>query len=1504
MILDPAMTGQAEAEPDGDPSAQEHGAGVHPPGDQSNSGSSRDEGTDQWNDVNQWSDSGWSQWEGRGDQSWGGDWQHRGQPWDTDGTSAWERRQSWDATTAATAGNTDRWSSGGDDPWAHGHDPWATRAHHEVWQAQGAGRADRRGAPWADGRAGHPHGSDSAGRGPGSWTGSNGHEDAGMAWNGWSHYDGGGFQGKGGDHRVSFGGGRASERLAVPVFTGEDSDDIGNSARSYLRQIEAWRRMTFLPASQQGLVLYQNLAGKAWIAAEELSVPRLASDGGVGYFVAWINDRFLDLEVARIGKAFSDFFRRLKRRQGQTIREYNSEYDRLHARLREVGCSIPQECAAWLYIDRLQLDEAQELNLLASVGNEYNLHRLQQAAVLHDRGHRKPWEGNRSRKPYTAHLAGGVEDGGSEAEDHYGEDTIELEDGVPEDVAVAYATYQSAKDRYKDQAKARGFQGDRPGGTAKDGPKKGDLSREDKVKLMKSRSYCGSCGKKGHWHRDPECPNYSTSAQGASRAAKEVEMCHHVPAEVYSLRHDGPLLLGITDTACAKAVAGTMWLQQYSDALKEINLVPDLIREAEAFRFGTGKVHHSSFHVVICFNLGSRVVEMKTSIINGDVPLLMSKPALAQLGMIYDIAENKADFTRAGLRGFDLVTTSSGHPAIPIVPAKPCKGPERLVIGEVASQSSPQYTAFALSVVEGAKNFRSRASTIGPQHTATKPTTSTESTSPPTPATSSTKAPPYKIFYDKKLSPEVQELLTQDRLHEVSFMNWWERTKISSDFWLEGDSMWHRIHVVPRRALCNPSLWKTQHTVQKSMLLQTIGDLRISEGFCCRTRKPLETAVDQWKRDHDEMSFPLLWVGRSSFAKVRSRPAPSAPTPPFGNGMSAAGDLEDEQGAAARRMQPAWFGGAPQVDVRGAEGHHHGTPHERPDRPARVRAEVSVGNDIGGAAHQGGRAGSDVHLQDDEGQPDPAHQGCGVDAGVGADEDREVPRLRVPGDPSPVWHVGGPGDPDERQSTCGAGALCQVVGGQGVRDPLRGRWVHRSQCDSALPRGQHEHSGDFGVNSLGSGARGPDTLDGQRSPTRPEGHEERSIERREGLDGAGDRPRHPRRDPSPGDALGGAQAKGKGGDCAAQGRTVSFNFDSSDEDLAQSEGNTYCGDTTKHNERFYTEEGRHLLQGHERHPGRVHPPPLPQAHFCQDYKHGGPHFGDKPAEQLHTCCGRDHQTAASDVFITVEEFERSAVGATVNLECSKAEPRSEDPFSRAYRDRDFRPSTLLRLLNSLDYKPVRGTRDGKLGGKTGDLVNYFTYGMFTHGGVVGITTKTREDDHVVRYLNGYGKHHVGGGASWTSVSVTRDVATEVHHDYHNYKGSKNFTTSVGQESGGGLWLEDRDITEATIKDGTKWRKTATGQWLPGQVHDTHNKFLEFNPFLKHATEPWAGSRWSLTYHTTRNLDKAGDQMRKFLKGCQFPLPRRHPTVNQDADVGRKPTLVPEGASSTMPPRSG
>ena len=144
-------------------------------------------------------------------------------------------------------------------------------------------------------------------------------------WEGWQHFDyadESDFEGR--RLRMASGGGnRPTERLSVPTFNGEDGgDDVGTTARSYLRQVEAWRRMTRLPAAQQGLVLYQNLAGKAWVAAEELSVDKLSADNGVQYLVKWISGRYLDLEITRIGKAFSEFFRRLRRRPGQSIREY------------------------------------------------------------------------------------------------------------------------------------------------------------------------------------------------------------------------------------------------------------------------------------------------------------------------------------------------------------------------------------------------------------------------------------------------------------------------------------------------------------------------------------------------------------------------------------------------------------------------------------------------------------------------------------------------------------------------------------------------------------------------------------------------------------------------------------------------------------------------------------------------------------------------------------------------------------------------------------------------------------------------------------------------------------------------------------------------------------------------------------------------------------------------------------------------------------------------------
>ena len=186
-------------------------------------------------------------------------------------------------------------------------------------------------------------------------------------------------------------GGGTSDKIVVPEFTGEE-DREGTKARSYLRKIEAWRRVTRLKADKQALVLYNGLSGKAWRDAEDLDVGQLDHPQGVERFVAWVTQRYLDKEVVKAGKYMSEFFKHFKRSQNQDIRDFNSEFDRHLSKLREVGCQLPGTCSSWWYVDKLRLDNTTELSLLSSVNNQYDLLKLQEAAVVQDRMNRRLWE--------------------------------------------------------------------------------------------------------------------------------------------------------------------------------------------------------------------------------------------------------------------------------------------------------------------------------------------------------------------------------------------------------------------------------------------------------------------------------------------------------------------------------------------------------------------------------------------------------------------------------------------------------------------------------------------------------------------------------------------------------------------------------------------------------------------------------------------------------------------------------------------------------------------------------------------------------------------------------------------------------------------------------------------------------------------------------------------------------------------------------------------------------
>ncbi|OLQ15724.1 Copia protein [Symbiodinium microadriaticum] len=569
-----------------------------------------------------------------------------------------------------------------------------------------------------------------------------------------------------------------SEKMIIPTFSGdvEGTGDLGTSARSYLRQIAAWEKMTKLAPDQRALVLYQNLQGSAWVNSESLCVDDLAQGDGVQVLKDWITQHYLDVEVTQVGRSLSDLFRKLKRKPSQTFRDYTSEFNRLLARVTECGCKLPDMATAWLYVDRASLDESTEVSLLASVGNRYALRDLQQAAIILDRSIRKPWERNSKHDGPPSRRYNSVNHT-EEAEDcdhENSEPDFDLVDQLGEDTADLYVTYMTAKARYKDATKARGIDGGAPPDRRGPDPNMAKKAAEAKVQLAKSKSFCAACGQRGHWHRDAICPQ---------RGKTERPQTVHVTNEIVEFATGGHTeLYAILDSACSKSVVGTNWLERYLQLTRNKGYDIGFIYEHEAFKFGAAsKIYQSSCAAVILVPIYDRCVAIKAAVIHGDIPLLMSRPALSKLGVVLDLAANTATFRFLGAEELGLQETSSGHPAIRV---------------DHSSLRCPD-------VAKLPKDWEQHGiAVVGPREvymTVCTGVPGSSSQSRPTPCSTYT-----KIFYDKKINPAIREMLVADSLNDSVFLEWWSQTDLTNDFWIETDTKLVRVHITPRKNFFNP----------------------------------------------------------------------------------------------------------------------------------------------------------------------------------------------------------------------------------------------------------------------------------------------------------------------------------------------------------------------------------------------------------------------------------------------------------------------------------------------------------------------------------------------------------------------------------------------------------------------------------------------------------------------------------------------------------------------------
>ena len=609
---------------------------------------------------------------------------------------------------------------------------------------------------------------------------------------------------------------------------------------------------------QQGLTLYQHLTDKAWIDAERLDVDRLASKDGVEYLIDWIKDRYLDAQVTQIGRSLSGFFRGLHRKANQSVRDYMAEFDRAFARLGEVGCHLPDVAAAWVFVDRMGLEEQAELNLLASVGNQYSLKSLQQAAIVHDRGLRKPWEGGSraprkewtTRKPYVANMAAINEADDLDPDDSFMMDD-DSQDYVDEDVAQdlyqAYMTHETAKAKYRESMKLRGSD-----------PNTLKQMAVDKLRMAKSKSFCAGCKRRGHWHRDPECPlnkggtGSTTATTGTSSTTpspapvKPSFPCHVVNVTWEITEPTPPGLLAITDTACSRSVAGAGWIDLYLAEARNGGCEPLFLNCNEAFRFGASKVFVASYGAVLCFELGAKKVCLKAAVVNGEVPLLVSRPALGKMGTVIDVEYNRAFFRALQVEDMALQITDTGHPAFPIRPSslpESCRAAPNWEQAEIqifppreqyiGANGNGFLSDREFLVPDSSDPLRARATSW---MVTSESVGEAEVNSISSEEGSLGKQSEFKhVFYPKKIGLATKNLLLDVTFNPETFASWWSGTKISNDFWVENEDLLVRVHVIPRRSFFSPTHWRTTDVARKHALLQSLGAVRTVHAVSCKT---------------------------------------------------------------------------------------------------------------------------------------------------------------------------------------------------------------------------------------------------------------------------------------------------------------------------------------------------------------------------------------------------------------------------------------------------------------------------------------------------------------------------------------------------------------------------------------------------------------------------------------------------------------------------------------------
>ncbi|XP_029629926.1 uncharacterized protein LOC115207015 [Salmo trutta] len=405
--------------------------------------------------------------------------------------------------------------------------------------------------------------------------------------------------------------------------------DEKRSYESWKNELGIWTRVTNLDGKKQALAVVLSLEGRARDTALEISVEDLNNDDGMGTLIRALDSVFLKEEKDRAYEAYSNFDS-VSRDISVAMTDYIIDFEQRYNRMRKYDMVLPDAVLAFKLLDTACLD-----------GREKQL-ALTACTVLTFASMKSALKIIFGEKTSVAPLTDGMQ----------------ASDG-------AYYTEQqrkgAKKSRSQDNLKRAPFPGTNP------------------LDKYGRRSKCAVCQSTYHWVKD--CPHKNEQVKLTEENVNtDIEQCNITlfsnesasDTEIFIVESLGSAVI---DTACTRTVCGAKWLDSYVSELnmKEVQNMIDTPSN-RAFKFGDGRIVHSTKRVKIPAKIGQTKCHIETEVVPTDIPLLLSKASLKKAGAVLDIKNDKAVMFKQPVT---LELTTSGHYCVNIldkdITQSPCK---------------------------------------------------------------------------------------------------------------------------------------------------------------------------------------------------------------------------------------------------------------------------------------------------------------------------------------------------------------------------------------------------------------------------------------------------------------------------------------------------------------------------------------------------------------------------------------------------------------------------------------------------------------------------------------------------------------------------------------------------------------------------------------------------------------------------------------------------------------